>query len=95
MWLFTHGKELAVQQKSSTSAILAIIAAAGSYFMSFSARPFWGMLAALISIPLGILGLVRAASPRVGGGLLSLIAMILGVFAMGLAVLVMIGVLIF
>jgi hypothetical protein len=84
-----------VQQKSSTSAIFAILAAAGSYLLSFAGRPFWGMLAALLSIPLGIVGLVSAASPRVGGGLLSLIAIILGVLAMGVAVLVMIGVLLF
>jgi hypothetical protein len=84
-----------VQQKASTTAILAILAAAGSYFMSFSGRPFWGMLAALISIPLGIVGLLKAASPRVSGGILSLIAMVLGVLAMGVAVLVMIGVLLF
>lgn len=84
-----------MQQKSSISATLAILTAAGSYLLSFSGRPFWGILAALISLPLGIFGLVRAASPRVGGGLLSLIALVLGVLATGLAVLVMIGVLIF
>jgi hypothetical protein len=84
-----------MQQKSSTSAIVAILAAVGSYLMSFSGRPFWGMLAALIALPFGVFGLIRAASPRVGGGLLSLIALVLGVLAMGVAVLVMIGVLIF
>jgi hypothetical protein len=84
-----------MQQQSSSTAILAILAAAGSYLLSFSGRPFWGMLAALCAIPLGIVGLLRAVSPRVGGGLWSLIAIVLGVLAMGVAVLVMIGVLLF
>jgi hypothetical protein len=87
--------EFYVQQKSSTSATLAIVAAIGSYLLSFSGRPFWGVLAALMALPLGIVGLLKAASPRVGGGLLSLIAIGLGVLALGLAVLVMIGVLLF
>jgi hypothetical protein len=84
-----------VQQKASTSATLSILAAIGSYLLSFSGRPFLGVLAALLSIPLGVAGLLRAASPRVGGGLMSLVAILLGVVAIAVAVLVMIGVLLF
>lgn len=84
-----------MEQKTGLFATLSILFAVGSYILSFSARPGWGMLAALFSIPLGAVGLIRAASPRVSGGLLSIIAIVLGVAAIGVAVLVLIGVLIF
>lgn len=84
-----------MEQKTGLFATLSILFAVGSYILSFSARPFWGLLTALISIPLGGVGLIRAASPRVSGGLLSIAAIVLGVAAIGVAVLVLIGVLIF
>ena len=58
-------------------------------------HPLFGLFSAIISIPLGIFGLMMAASPRVGGGLLSIIAMVLGVIAIGVAVLGGIGTMIF
>jgi hypothetical protein len=84
-----------MDQKAGVSATLAIILAVGSYILSFSGRPGWGLVAALFSIPLGAVGLIRSVSPRVGGGVLSIAAIVLGVVAIGMAVLVMIGVLLF
>ena len=82
-------------QKAGTGAILAIVAAIGSYVLSFSGRPGLGLLAALVALPLGVFGLLRAASPKVSGGIMSIVAIALGIFAIGLAVLGLIGAVIF
>jgi len=82
-------------QKTGTSATVSIIAAIGSYLLTFSGRPVYGLLAALLSLPLGVLGLVSAASPRVSGGILSIIAIVLGLIGLSVAILGMIGVIIF
>ncbi len=84
-----------MEQKAGTSATAAIIFAIVSFFLSFSGHPIWGFLAGLIAIPLGIVGLAMSASPRVGGGPLSIGAIVLGVFALGLAALVLLGVILF
>lgn len=68
-------------QKVGLAAILSIVAAIGSYVATCTGHPGWGILAALISIPMGIIGFVAAASPRVRGGIISIIAIILGVLA--------------
>ena len=74
------------EQKTGTLATLAIIAAVLSFFLSFTGNVLWGGFSALISIPLGLAGVFMAASPRVGGGLMSIAAVILGVFAIGVAI---------
>lgn len=84
-----------MEQKAGTAATLSIFAAVGSYLLSFSGHPGWGLIAALVAVPMGFFGLVRAASPRVGGGIMSIIALVLGVIAIGVAVLVLIGVILF
>jgi hypothetical protein len=78
-------------QKTSTFATLAIIAAVASYFLTFSGHKILAIFLAIISIPLGAFGLMMAASPRVGGGLVSIIAIGMGVIAIGVAVIGMIG----
>lgn len=83
------------EQKTGFSAMLAIIAAAGSYLATFSGHPIIGLLAALAALPLGVLGLVMAASPRIGGGIMSIVAIILAVLALGVALLGILGVIIF
>ncbi len=84
-----------MEQKAGTSATVSIIAAIASYFLTFTAHPVYGLIAALVAIPLGIIGLVMAASPRIGGGLLSIAAIVLAVGAIGVAVLGLIGVILF
>jgi hypothetical protein len=78
-------------QKTGIFATLAIIAAVASFFLTFSGHRILALVLAVFSIPLGALGVIMAASPRVGGGLVSIIAIGLGVFAAGVAVLGMIG----
>ena len=53
------------------------------------------MIAGVVSIPLGVIGMILAASPRVGGGLISLLAIILGMAAIGIGVLGIVGVILF
>jgi len=84
-----------MNQKTGTFATLAIVAAVGSYIATFTGHPIVGLLAALASIPLGLLGLLMAASPKVGGGLLSIFSMVLGVCGLGVAVLGLVGVILF
>lgn len=84
-----------MEQKAGTGAVLAILAAVGSFFLSFSGNPGWGVLAAIVSIPLGIFGLLRASSPRVSGGIMSIIAILLGIFALGIAIVILMGMVIF
>lgn len=78
-------------EKTSTMAIVSIVAAIGSFFMTFSGHQIAGLIAALVSIPCGIIGFVMAASPRVSGGILSIIAIFLGIFAAGVWVLAALG----
>jgi hypothetical protein len=84
-----------LRQKTGLAAIFSIIAALGSYYMSFTGSYIIGFLLALIAVPLGILGLVMAASPRVSGGLISIAAIVFGGFGLIVAVFAMIGVIIF
>jgi hypothetical protein len=84
-----------VNQKTGTIAILSIIAAFVSYYASLTGRPIVGFLLALASIPLGITGMFQAASPRVSGGIISIIAIGMGGVGVLVAVLVMIGLIIF
>jgi hypothetical protein len=62
--------------RRSTPAILAIIAAVISLFF---AGAIWGFLLAIGAILLGIVGFLMAASPRVSGGIMSIIAIGMGV----------------
>jgi len=83
------------EQKTGALATGAIIAAVLSFILTFAGHAVWGFISALISIPLGIIGVLMAASPRVGGGLLSIAAIVLGVIAFGVAVLGGVGAMLF
>jgi len=74
------------EQRTGTLATAAIIAAVLSFILTFTGHVLWGGISALISLPLGVMGFFMAASPRVGGGLMSIAAIILGVIAIGVAV---------
>jgi hypothetical protein len=82
-------------QNTGAAATVSLIAAILSWIITFTGHPIWGMVLGLISIPAGIIGLLMAASPRVSGGVLSIIGIVLGVLALGLAVLGLIGVILF
>jgi hypothetical protein len=86
---------MAVAQQTGTLATLAILAAIGGMVATFTGHPVWGLIIDLVAIPLGIGGLLTAASPRVRGGVLSIIAIVAAVIGLGLAGLGMIGTLVF
>jgi hypothetical protein len=91
IWMNLMNRRKTLTQKTGIAAIISIIAAAGSYYMSLTGSPIIGFILALVSVPLGILGLVLAASPRVSGGLMSIAAIALGGFGMIVAVMAMVG----
>jgi hypothetical protein len=65
-------------QQLSGVAILSFVLAIVAFFMS----PALGFFMALSAVLMGILGAVRAVSPRTRGGLMSISAILLGVLAM-------------
>lgn len=83
------------EQKAGTMATAAIIAAVLSFILTFAGHVVWGFISAIVAIPLGIFGLFMAASPRVGGGLMSIAAIILGVIAVGVAIVGGVGAILF
>ena len=84
---------MAQNQKIGTVASASIILAIGSFFATCSGHPIWGMVLALLSLPAGGFGFMRAASPRIRGGFISLTAVVLGLIAVAVAVLGMLGML--
>ena len=86
---------MADEPKKSTVSIVAIIGAIGGVIASLSGHPFWGLFIGLAAIVMGCLGLATAASPRVRGGMLSIGAIVLSIFGLGLSILVAIGVVLF
>jgi hypothetical protein len=84
-----------LNQKTGTTAILSIIAAVVSYYATLTGSPIVGFLLALVSIPLGITGMFKAASPRVSGGIISIFAIGMGAVGMIVAMLAVIGLIVF
>lgn len=80
-----------IDQKTGAAATVSIIAALGSYVLTCIGQPGWGLLAAIVSVPAGLIGLISAASPRVSGGILSIVAIILGALGALVSLLVFIG----
>jgi hypothetical protein len=72
-----------------TSAILAVIASLGSMFLSCSGRPMWGLILAALSIPFGLIGFLRAASPEISGGFASIFSILVGVVGVAVALVAM------
>ena len=84
-----------MDQRIGTSATLSIAAAIGSYFLTFTAHPAWGLVTGVVSLPLGVIGMVIAASPKVRGGIISLVAICLGTLAIVISILGIVGVILF
>jgi len=78
------GGPIAAHQVHSLASIVAIVAAIASFFVHSGV---FGLVLAIAAIVLGLVGFVKAASPRVSGGMISLVAIGLGVIAAVFAVL--------
>ena len=74
----------------SAASIAAIIAAIGSFILSSQGREFLALFAAIFAIGAGLLGGIRALSPRVSGGVLSILAVLLGAVAIIVALIALI-----
>ncbi|HZN65160.1 MAG TPA: hypothetical protein VFB66_07635 [Tepidisphaeraceae bacterium] len=74
-------------QAKSMAAIIAIVAAIVSFILSARGREFLALGSAIVAVGAGLLGGLRALSPRVSGGILSMAAVVLGAIAMIVAVL--------
>ena len=68
-------------QVRSTVSILAILAAIGSFILASKGREFLAIGAAVFAVGAGLIGGVKALSPRVSGGMLSIAAVLLGLVA--------------
>lgn len=77
-------------QKMGAGAIMSGLAAAGSVFMSCSGRPIWGLILAILAIPLGLVGALRATSARIKGGPLSILSIVMGVIGVIIALVAMV-----
>jgi hypothetical protein len=82
-------------QKTGTAAALSIIGAIICFILTFSGHPFWGFAVAILAIILGFIGLIAAASPRVSGGIISIVGMGIGAIGVVIGILGMIGAIIF
>jgi hypothetical protein len=60
-------------------AVASIVTAGLSYMASFAIHPWWGFAAAIVSLLLGVAGLVRAGPANVSGGWLSICVILLAV----------------
>jgi len=78
-------------QRTGTAAIVAIIAAVAGVVLVFAGNPGWGLLLEVIAATLGAIGFFMAASPRISGGALSVVAIVIAVVGIGLSVLGVIG----
>lgn len=74
----------------SAASIVAIVAAIASFYFSSKGREFVGLITAFLAIAAGLLGGLRALSPRVSGGLLSIAAVVLGAIAVLVALVALI-----
>jgi hypothetical protein len=66
-----------------------------SGFATFSGHPGWGLFVAIVEVLCGLVGFAMAASPRVRGGVLSLVSILLGAVGIVLAIIGIIGVTLF
>jgi hypothetical protein len=73
-------------QVRSGASVVAILCAIGSFIFSSRGTESLGFLLALVAICAGLLGGIKALSPRVSGGILSIAAVVLGVIAFVFAI---------
>ena len=86
---------LSTKQQTGAAAGIAIIAAIAGYIAIFTGHPFWGLFIEIVAIISGLVGFAMAASPRVSGGIISIIAIVMGVFGVAFSIFGMVGVILF
>ena len=73
------------------TALMALLAAIAGVLAVFVGKPWWGLVFAACAAVLGAIGFFISASPRVSGGVMSIVAIVIAVFGIGLSVLGVIG----
>jgi hypothetical protein len=69
-------------QVRSAASIVAIIAALASFYFSHRGTESLGFILAFVAMAAGLIGGVKALSPRVSGGILSIAAVVMGAIAL-------------
>jgi hypothetical protein len=87
---YQHDTHRGVDPAKSVASIVAIIAAVVSFYLSSQGREMWALLSAFVAIGAGFVGGLKALSPRVSGGILSIIAVVLGAIAVIVALVALI-----
>ncbi len=83
------------ERQTNTVATIAIIAAIAGWILTFALHPVWGLLLNVAAIILGLAGMAIAVSPRHTGGIISIIAAILGAIGVVLSIIFLAGVIVF
>lgn len=78
-------------QRTGTAAIVAFMAAIAGVILVVIGNPGWALLLEIGAAVLGATGFFMAASPRVSGGVLSIVAIVIAVFGIGLSILGVVG----
>lgn len=86
---------MAIEQRTGAAAVAGLVGVIAGYALTLTGHPFWGFAVFVLSMVLGGVGLVMAASPRVAGGVMSLAVVVLGLIGLGVSALVMVGVVVF
>ena len=87
---YQSGTQGRIDPAKSMASIVAIIAAVISFYLSSQGREMWALLSAFVAIGAGLVGGIKALSPRVSGGILSIIAVVLGAIAVVVALIALI-----
>ena len=74
----------------SVASIVAILSALVSFYLSSQGREVWALIAAFVAIGAGLVGGMRSLSPRVSGGILSMLAVGLGAIAIVVALIALV-----
>ena len=72
-------------QVRSAASVVAILCALASFYFSSRHTQSLAFITAIVAIGAGLLGGIKALSPRVSGGILSILAVVLGVIAIVVA----------
>ena len=79
------------RQETGVAAILAVFSAVAGLIIVFAGKPGVGLLFEISAAVLGIIGVFMAVSPRANREIMSIIAIAIAVFGIGVSVLGVIG----
>ena len=78
-------------QRTGSTAIMALVAAIFGVVLIIAGNPGWALVLEVSAAVLGAVGFFMAATPHISGGALSILAIVIAVFGIGLSILGVIG----